>query len=67
MTHVIEVEIRRFYRVYVEDEADAMTENEAMAAARKEVLENQEAALTVEPDLGIEEHDILAASYEYSF
>lgn len=67
MTHAIEVEIRRFYRVYVEDEADALTENEAMEAARKEILEHQDAALTEDPDLDIEEHDILVTRYGYSF
>ena len=67
MTHVVEVEIRRFYNVYVEDEANEMTDNEAMTAARREVLELQDAALIEDPDLDIEEHDILVTRYGYSF
>ena len=34
-THVIEVEIRRFYKVYVDDENDTMTEAEAKQQARR--------------------------------
>ena len=67
MTHVIELEIRRFYRVYVEDENDSLTGSEITDKAKEEVLEHQDAVLTEDPDLEIELHDILNASYEYSF
>lgn len=67
MTHVVALEIRRFYRVYIEDETDSMTDDEIAAKAKEEVLEHQDAVLTEDPDLEIELHDILNASYEYSF
>lgn len=67
MTHVVELEIRRFYRVCIEDETDSMTDDEIVAKAKEEVLEHQDAVLTEDPDLEIEPHDILNANYEYSF
>lgn len=67
MTHVVELEIRRFYRVYIEDETDSMTDDEIAAKAKEEVLEHQDAVLTEDPDLEIEPQDILNANYEYSF
>lgn len=67
MTHVVELEIRRFYRVYVEDENDAMNDCDIVVKAKEEVLEHQDAVLTENPDLEIELQDILNANYEYSF
>ena len=67
MTHVVELEIRRFYRVYVEDENDAMNVCDIVVKAKEEVLEHQDAVLTEDPDLEIEPQDILNANYEYSF
>ena len=67
MTHVVELEIRRFYRVYVEDENDAMNDYDIVVKAKEEVLEHQDAVLTEDPDLEIEMQDILNANYEYSF
>lgn len=67
MTHVVELEIRRFYRVYIEDENDSLTGSEIADKAKEEVLEHQDAVLTEDPDLEIEPQDILNASYEYSF
>lgn len=67
MTHVVELEIRRFYRVYVEDENDSLIGSEITDKAKEEVLEHQDAVLTEDPDLEIEPQDILNASYEYSF
>lgn len=67
MTHVVELEIRRFYRVYIEDETDSMTDDEIAAKAKEEVLEHQDAVLTEDPDLEIEEQDILNVNHEYSF
>lgn len=67
MTHVVTVEIRRFYRVYVEDENNSLTGSEITDKAKEEVLEHQDAVLTDDPDLEIEPQDILHVEYEYSF
>ena len=66
-THVIEVEVRRFYKVYVDDENDTMTEAEAEQQARKQLEENGMDALS--PDLELENDfemdDVLDFSYDY--
>ena len=67
MTHVVTVEIRRFYRVYVEDANDGMNDYDITDKAKEEVLEHQDAVLTDDLDLEIEPQDILHVEYEYSF
>ena len=67
MTHVVTVEIRRFYRVYGEDENNSLTGSEITDKAKEEVLEHQDAVLTDDLDLEIEPQDILHVDYEYSF
>lgn len=66
-THVIEAVIRRFYKVYVEDENDTMTEAEAKQRAMKQLEENGMDALS--PDLELENDfemdDVLDLSYDY--
>lgn len=65
-THVIEVEIRRFYKVYVDDENDTMTNAEAEQQARKQIEEDGEAAITEDIELNeVEPQDILAIHYSY--
>ena len=65
-THVIEVEVRRFYKVYVEDENDALSEKEAEQLARKQIEEDGEAALSEDIELNeVEQQDILALHYDY--
>lgn len=65
-THVIEVEIRRFYKVYVDDENDTMTEAEAEQQARKQIEEDGEDAITEDIELNeVEPQDILALHYDY--
>ena len=65
-THVIEVAIRRFYKVYVEDENDTMTSAEAKQQAIKQIEEDGEAALTEDIELNeVEPQDILALRYDY--
>lgn len=65
-THVIEAVIRRFYKVYVEDENDTMTSAEAKQQARKQIEEDGEAALTEDIELNeVEPQDILALHYSY--
>lgn len=62
--HVVELEIRRFYRVYVECEEGTRTkEIEDMA---REIALQDEQNLELDEELGIEPHDILGAHYEYA-
>lgn len=60
-THVIEAVIRRFYKVYVEDENDTMTSAEAKQQARKQIEEDGEAAITED----IELNEVVALPYGY--
>lgn len=68
MVHVISVEVRRFYRCYVEDEACRMTDKEALQAAAQMISEDPSSALTEDLELDqIEPDDVLSLAYEYSF
>lgn len=65
-THVIEVEVRRFYKVYVEDENDVLSEKEAEQLAREQIEADGEAALSEDIELNeVEKQDILALYYDY--
>lgn len=65
-THVIEVEVRRFYKVYVEDENDVLSEKEAEQLAREQIEADGEAALSEDIELNeVERQDILALYYDY--
>ena len=65
-THVIEVEIRRFYKVYVDDENDVLSEKEAEQLAREQIETDGEAALSEDIELNeVEKQDILALYYDY--
>lgn len=65
-THVVEVEVRRFYKVYVEDENDVLSEKEAEQLAREQIEEDGKAALSEDIELNeIEQQDILALYYDY--
>lgn len=65
MTHVVELEIRRFYRVYVEDPAGNMSTEELTEAAKRMAVEDWHNAELDSELTGIEEGDILSAHYEY--
>lgn len=67
MIHAVTVEIRRFYRVYIEDANDGMNDYDITDKAKEEVLEHQDAVLTDDLDLEIEPQDILHVEYECSF
>lgn len=56
--------IKRFYRAYarLDDEA---TEEQIIEAVRKEILAEQDKALCEDPDLEIEEHDIVRISPDF--
>lgn len=65
-THVIEVEVRRFYKVYVEDENDVLSEKEAEQMAREQIEADGQAALSEDIELNeVEQQDILALHYDY--
>lgn len=52
-----DVEIKRYYRTYVTVD-EGSTKEQIIQAMREEILENQDNALTPDPDMGIEEDDI---------
>lgn len=64
MVHVVEVEIKRFYKAYVEDEANEMTDAEAVQRAREMATENFD-CLNEDEELEVEEQDILSAHKVY--
>ena len=62
-THCVNLEIRKFYRIYVETSDDA-TEAEILDKARAAALED-ERNLIEDEDMDLESQDILNASYAY--
>lgn len=62
-THCVNLEIRRFYRIYVEAPRGS-TEAEILDKARSAALED-ERNLIEDEDLDLESQDILNASYAY--
>ena len=64
MVHVVEVEIKRFYKAYVEDEANEMTDAEAVQRAREMATENFD-CLNEDEELEVEEQDILSVHKVY--
>lgn len=64
MVHVVEVEIKRFYKAYVEDEANEMTDAEVIQRAREMATENFD-CLNEDEELEVEEQDILSAHKVY--
>lgn len=64
MTHAVELIIKRFYRVYVEDEDDSMTEAQIIDAAKRQAVESED-NLSLSEEMEIEPDDIVAAEYQY--
>lgn len=65
MDHVVELAVKRFYKVYVPDADGSMTEDQIVEAAKRMALEDQN-NLTEDIELSdIEPDDILGADYEY--
>ena len=62
-THCVNLEIRKFYRIYVEASDDA-TEAEILDKARSAALKD-ERNLIEDEDMDLESQDILNASYAY--
>lgn len=56
--------IKRFYRAYVEADENA-TGSEIKRALLEQILEEQDAALAEDPDIGIEAEDILFIDPDY--
>lgn len=56
--------IKRFYRAYVEADENA-TGSEIKRALLEQILEEQDAALTEDPDIGIEAEDIVSIAPDY--
>lgn len=64
MVRVVEAQIARFYKVFVEDENNDMTDEQILAKAKAMILED-EANFELEEELDVEEQDILHLSYLY--
>lgn len=60
----VDVEITRFYRVYIES-TDEETFESIRQRVRAEILDKQDSVLTPDPDLEIEEQDIRCVSIDY--
>lgn len=58
MVRVVEVAIRRFYRVFVEDENSDMTDEQITTKAKEMILDD-ESNLDLDQEIEIEEQDIL--------
>ena len=63
-THVVELWIKRLYKVYVEDPANSMTNEQAEAKAKEMALEDDN-NLSIVDDFEMEEQDIVYADYQY--
>ena len=64
MIHVVEVEIKRFYKAYVVDESNEMTDAEVIQRAREMATDNLD-CLNEDEELEVEEQDILSAHKVY--
>lgn len=66
MTHCVEVQVRCFYKCYVEDENETMTKDEVVKKAMEMAKNDPDGSLTEDIELNeIEPSDILTASYDY--
>lgn len=64
MVHVVEAQIARFYKVFVEDENNDMTDEQILKKAKAMILED-EANFELEEELDVEDQDIIHLSYLY--
>ena len=66
MTHCVEVQVRRFYKCYVEDENETMTKDEVVKKAMEMAKSDPDGNLTEDIELNeIEPSDILRMAYDY--
>ena len=56
--------IKRFYRAYVEADENA-TDEEIRKAMIEAIVENQDKELTEDPDLEIEDHDVVYVEIDH--
>lgn len=64
MVRVVEAQIARFYKVFVEDENNNMTDEQILEKAKAMILED-EANFELEEELDVEDQDIIHLSYLY--
>lgn len=62
--HVVEAVIKRFYKVYVEDEDSSMTNEQILAKAKEMILDDQD-NIDLDIELDIEDHDIVSLAHQY--
>lgn len=65
VTIPVDVCIKRFYRAYIKVDENA-ERHDVEEATVDQIIENQDMALTPDPDLAIEAHDIVAISPDYN-
>lgn len=65
MLHVVAVEVRRFFKVYVEDDGKELTESEVENLARKMIAENGDDVMTEDIEMEFEPDDVLNLRYDY--
>jgi len=62
--HVVELVIKRAYKVYIEDPNDSMSEEEIEAKAKQMALEDED-NIILSDELDIEEQDIVGVMNRY--
>lgn len=64
MVHVVEAQIARFYKVFVEDENNDMIDEQILKKAKAMILEDEN-NFELEEELDVEDQDIIHLSYLY--
>ena len=64
ISHVVTIAAKTFYHVYVEDEQGNMSQEDILAKAKENLLNNDPAAL-IDPEIDMEPQDIIGATYSY--
>lgn len=70
MTHAVKVELRRFYKMYIEDENNEMSESEVIQKAKGLIGQSEDVVgelLCEDVELPVEPDDVMAVHYGYSF
>lgn len=62
----VNIGITRYYRTYVTVDSD-MSDEDIQQKVRDEIVENQEIELQDDPDLEIEEGDIVMVNVDYGY
>lgn len=64
MTHCVEICAKTFYKVYVEDEGNEMTDDEAVERAEELFSQGE---YEQDEEMPVETWDIMFAQYRYNF